>query len=181
MSRLISKFVSNLPSISSQQNGAIMGMSTVFSIRKSKANPEIATIHLASYPTNAAPLYSVRISKHAKPQVVIFRGYDSNSTIGSTRLHSMSLKVDLVVHGEPIMMKYSDTSGSCTVHHPTLGNFKWKASQLSGSSWELVGSAGTRLARLKSGSMLGLGEEKLELLVTCQDAFLDLVVVSAME
>ena len=58
-----------------------------------------------------------------------------------------------------------------------MGELRWKVDQLTGRSLQLSDDTGKKLARLKSGGLLG-SDEKLEILVACQDSFVDLVVLS---
>lgn len=58
------------------------------------------------------------------------------------------------------------------------GNLKWNAGEIIGSSFSLKDREGMKLALLRSGGFPGSGERKLEVFVTCEKGFLDLIVLS---
>jgi hypothetical protein len=157
------------------------GNRQVLSIARAKHNPDLVTLQLAGLPTNTTPLYVARMNKNAKPQVVLFKGHDISlsNPISSANIHNMSWNTDLFVDGQPINMVYSQLSGNMTVHHPTLGDWRWKENKLTGSSWDLTDAQGAQLARIKIGG-LTLKEKELELMIPCDEGVLDLVVMTAM-
>ena len=72
-------------------------------------------------------------------------------------------------------MRLNQLSGSShSFECPSVGRFKWGTSSLGfGSKLELSDSDGTKLARLEPGA-------RLELMVSCNDFILDLIVTSGM-
>lgn len=74
-------------------------------------------------------------------------------------------------------MKLKPSSMSGTGHHfvyPPIGKFAWKNDSLAGKALALRDEAGMTLARYKADS------GRLEILVPCDDSFLDLVVITAL-
>jgi hypothetical protein len=115
-----------------------------------------------------------------KSNVILFRGDpDPKSTVGDAHFHSHSSTTDLMLHGQPMRMKMNQITGTFTIRHPIMGDLKWKAHDLTGSSLELRDGGGRKLARLKSGGLRKSGK-KFEILVPCQDSFVELVLLSGM-
>lgn len=59
-----------------------------------------------------------------------------------------------------------------------MGRLKWHVNKLTGSPLELRDGSGDMLAQFKSAGFPGSGEKKLEILVPCDDFFVELVVLS---
>jgi hypothetical protein len=98
--------------------------------------------------------------------------------IGTAAFHSFSSKTDLTVRGMPTLLKVSQLSGDFKLEYPPFGKLKWKVSKLMGSGLELCDGAGHRLARLRRDGLFG--ERKLEVLVHCDERFVEMVVLSGM-
>ncbi|KAH7121410.1 hypothetical protein EDB81DRAFT_813901 [Dactylonectria macrodidyma] len=153
-------------------------MAQEFRIRKSPHDSKLLVIHPAGYPKDAYPLYCIKPSTK-KPNVTVSRGPMRPDTIvGYATLHSFSSKIDASVRGQPLPMKESTFSDKFTLEVPHLGTFKWKQSMFSGTL-ELFDSSGQKLARLGSAGTFS-SEKKLELMVPCDDFFMDIVVLSGM-
>jgi hypothetical protein len=173
--------ISRLFSTSSSNPQGAMPPSRVLSLRPSPKDANLTVIHPAGYPADAPPLYSLVTSKTTKPNVLFFRGDpDPSSRIGDARFHSLSSTTDMSLRGQPVRMKMSQLSGNFTIECPPMGKLKWHVNQLTGSSLELRDSSGGRLAQLKSAGFPGSGQRKLEILVPCDDFFVDLVLLSGM-
>ncbi|KAK7408715.1 hypothetical protein QQX98_009131 [Neonectria punicea] len=173
--------ISNFLSGSSTQKPSNPG-SQVLHIRPSPHDSKLLVVHPVGYPKDAPPMYSIKVSQSSKPNVVVSRGLMSpQSTVGHAIFHMFfSTTSELSVRGQPIPLKASHFSGKFTMDVPGIGRFKWKPNQLTGTSFELYDGAGMKLAKLGSAGLLAFGEKKLELMVPCDDFFLDLVLLSAM-
>ncbi|KAH7121895.1 hypothetical protein B0J13DRAFT_159584 [Dactylonectria estremocensis] len=151
-------------------------MAQEFRIRKSPHDSKLLVVHPAGYAKDAYPLYCIKPSSK-KPNVIVSRGPMSPATtVGFATLHSFSSKIDASVRGQAIPMKGSAFSDKFTLNVPHLGTFKWKESFFSGSL-ELYDSSGQKLAKLGSAGTFS-SEKKLELMVPCDDFFMDIVVLS---
>ncbi len=84
------------------------------------------------------------------------------------------------LRGQPMRMKMSQLSGNFTLECPSIGRLKWHVNKLTGSPLELRDDSGITLAQFKSAGFPGSGEKKLEILVACDDFFVDLVLLSVM-
>jgi hypothetical protein len=153
----------------------------VLHLRQSENNPNLTTVNPANDMKNASPLYSVIISEKAKPNVLIYRGDpDARNITGRANFHSMSSTADLALGGHQMSLKMSQTSGNFSLGGAPFGKLKWKVNQLTGGSLELYDSSGVKLALMKSTGLLGMGVKKIEILVPCNDLFVDLIVLSGM-
>lgn len=178
MNALSTKLGSHLQTIAPGQHiTPAGGYPDVLSIHRSTLNRELYTLVPFGPPHVQAPIYSAKLSKITKPHVIVWKG---NAEVATVRMHSFSSKLDFCIHGQTIPMSESNLSGNTTIQHPRLGPLKWKANQLTGTSSELIDNSGTIIARLKPNHVPGMGKKKLELLVPCDQIFLDLVVASAM-
>ncbi|KPM44543.1 hypothetical protein AK830_g1977 [Neonectria ditissima] len=154
--------------------------SQIFQIRPSPHGHGLLVVHPAGYPKDAPPMYCIKVKPSSKPNVVLSRGPMSpQTTVGHARFHFFSSTTELFVRGQPVPLKASTFSGKFTMDIPGMGKFKWKPNQLTGTSFELFDGAGRKLAKLGSAGLLAFGEKKLELMVPCDDFFLDLVLLSA--
>ncbi|KAF2096261.1 hypothetical protein NA57DRAFT_79028 [Rhizodiscina lignyota] len=155
--------------------------SYVLTLRPSPNIPDLTLIQPPGYPPEAPPLCSV-ISSKKKKNVEIFRGTpDPSRVFGDARFHSFSSSIQMTLRGQPIKMKMSSMSSSFNFECHPMGKLKWAASQMSGSeSLALHDHSGNKLARLKSAKSSGTGEKQLEILVPCDDFFIDLVLLSGM-
>jgi hypothetical protein len=75
-------------------------------------------------------------------------------------------------------LKMSQSSGNFSLEGPQMGKLKWKVNQPAGSSLQLRDSAGRKLAQLKSAGFPGSSEKKLEIVVQCDDRFVEVIVLS---
>jgi hypothetical protein len=143
-----------------------------FTIGASPQNPSFTLVL-----SRNTQLFTVTNSKEAKPNVVIYRGDPlPGNIIGTAALSSMSSTSELSLRGRPMKMKASQLSGNYTVECPPMGRLKWKVDQLTAKSMELVDESGWTLAKLRP-----TGKEKvLEILVPCDDFFVELVLLSGM-
>lgn len=94
-------------------------------------------------------------------------------------MHTFSSTIDLNHRGQTATLKENSLSGNFTLASP-LGKFKWTVNPITGTGLELKDGTGMKLASLKSAGFPGSGERKLELFVSCDDMFLELIVLSAM-
>lgn len=170
--------MSNVQSaVPGQQNITNGGQANVLSVHKSFLKH--GHFDILPYGLNYAqtPLYHVKLSKTSKPHITLWK---NNIEVYTARLHSFSSKIDVFTHGQPMTLSESNLSGNITIHHPQQGDLKWKISQLSGTSAELIDPRGMKLAAIKSNHMPGMGEKKIELMVQFDPMFLDMVLGSAM-
>ncbi|KAF2802324.1 uncharacterized protein BDZ99DRAFT_349450, partial [Mytilinidion resinicola] len=157
--------------------------SRVLSVRTSPKDANITLIHHAGDPISAPLLYSIVTLEGTKRNLLVYRGIPHphpSSMIGNANFHSLTSTTDLNLRGEPIRMKMSQLSGDFNLEHYPFGKLKWKVSKMTGSGFELCTGSGSKLARLKSAGIPGLGEKRLEVLVACDERFVELVVLSAM-
>jgi hypothetical protein len=124
------------------------------------------------------PLFSFTKSKKSKPNVTVYRIGAGNSSvpqtfIGDASVHSTSSCVKMTLHGQPIKMKTSELSGSSYKFENSMGKFKWKSDSIASGALALLDASGMKLARYTPG-------ERLEILVPCDDTFLDLVILSGL-
>lgn len=147
-------------------------------VRASKTDPNIMVVHPGGVADTSPPLYSLSVSSESKPNVVVYRGPHSPSNIiGTAVFHSLSGKIDLVFHGQPITIK---PSGMSIAHHfefPPVGKLKWQPNQTTGMGLELRDASGLKVAKLKSTGFCS-GDRVFEMMVPCDPRFLDLVVLS---
>ncbi|GAB1211365.1 hypothetical protein ATERTT37_000478 [Aspergillus terreus] len=135
-------------------------------------------LHPAGYPTTTPPAFSVTVNKTTKPNVLVYRGMPHTSPpIGDARFHSFSSTTDVALRGEAVRMKQSKLSGSFTVETGRWGSFKWHLNQMTASSLEMRDSEGRVIAVVRG---IAGGERRLEVLVPCQERFVELVVVTGM-
>lgn len=154
---------------------------TSFSLRQAPWDPTKILVHPAGYPVESQPMYSITICKERVPNVVMFRGWGGGpcDIIGDARLpKSLSSKSHLILHGQSIDMRLSQTSGQFNLESPTMGRLKWKADVLCGRNMKLHDATGRRLAQLRSSKPLG--ENDLEILVSHDDKFFELVLLSSL-
>jgi hypothetical protein len=171
-------FASRLFSNISSKPQSAVPPSHILSLRTSPKDPNLTIIHPAGYPSDAPPLRSVVGTPAAKPNVVIFRGEPHvSSNIGQASFHSISSTIDLSLHGQSICMKMSQLSGNFSLEYPPRTKLTWSVNKFTGSGLGLCDSSGYKLAELNSS---GLGGKKLEILVSCDEFFFDLVLLSAM-
>lgn len=152
----------------------------VLTIRQSPTVPDQTVIHPDGYPADAPPLYCISTSASKITQMVITRGFpdpNNTNTIGFANVH-LTRPIDLYLHGRPMSMKMSSMSGNFSLSSPS-GQFKWKPSQMSGSSLYLYDHAGLKLAKYGSSGFPGFSEKQLELYVPCDEYFVELVILSA--
>ncbi|KAJ5810782.1 hypothetical protein N7447_010298 [Penicillium robsamsonii] len=109
--------------------------------------------------------------------MVLFRGWGEGpwDIISDARLPSLSSKIHLSFYGEPINMRLSQLSGNFTLESPAIGKLKWKLDVLTGRNMELQDATGQKLAKLRPGKS---GEKVLEILVSHDSRFLELVLLS---
>ncbi|KAJ6048784.1 uncharacterized protein N7446_011467 [Penicillium canescens] len=165
-----------------------------FSTRSQTANPQVVSlslrpapwdptkvlVHPAGYPIEAPPLYSVVTCKEQAPNVVVLRGWGAGpwDMVGDARLPSLSSKSRITLHGQPIDMRLSQVSGHFSFQTSSTGRLKWKANMLSGKNLELHDASGRKMATIQpSGTS---GEKKLEVSVSHDSRFLELVLLSGM-
>lgn len=74
-------------------------------------------------------------------------------------------------------LKESQLSGNFNLDAP-IGRFKWVVGKILGSSMELRDSSGTKLALLRSAGFPGSGERKLEIFIQCDNALVELMMLS---
>jgi hypothetical protein len=149
---------------------------TSFSIHKNKKAKALDIVPFGPAPMGE-PMYRAKVSSSKKPNVRLSK---NQYEIYTSSDHSFSSKIDIIFNGQPIQMSQSSLSGHCTVHHPKLGDLKWKVPQLFGSAAELIDGRGTRIAALKSNKVKGMGQKTVELYVPCDPVFLDLVIGTAL-
>lgn len=147
-----------------------------FSLRPAPWDSTKTLVHPSEYPTEAPPMYSIA-SKDSAPNVVVFRGWGEGpwDIIGDARLPSLSSKIHLAFYGQPIHMCLNELSGSFTFESPATGQLKWKLDMLTGRNMDLQDATGKRLAKLRPGKS---GEKVLEILVSHDSRFLELVLLS---
>ncbi len=125
----------------------------------------------------AFPLFSFTKSKELKPKLLVHRIGVGNGTVpqtivGDAIYNSLKSCVHLTLHGQPMKMKLRD-SMSGYEFESSMGKFKWNSDSIAGNAIALSDGSGMKLARFRVG-------ERLDILVPCEDLFLDLVVVSAL-
>ena len=113
---------------------------------------------------------------------MLFKGLpDPSVALGDASFHCFTSTSDLRIRGQSIRLKMSELTGDFSMTCPPMGKLKWKVNKLTGSPRVLCGSFGDRLAEIKSTGKFGIGEHKLlEILVPCDEFFVELVVLSAM-
>ncbi|CAI7568610.1 unnamed protein product [Penicillium viridicatum] len=123
--------------------------SVSFSLRPAPWDSTKTLVHPSGYPTEAPPMYSMA-SKDSAPNVVVFRGWGEGpwDIIGDARLPTLSSKIR---------------------------QLKWKPDMLTGRNMELQDATGKKLAKLRPGKS---GEKVLEILVSHDSRFLELVLLS---
>ncbi|KAL5358603.1 hypothetical protein BJX96DRAFT_173595 [Aspergillus floccosus] len=180
MGDLFARLLPVSSSFSPQSQQMAVPSSRVYTLRTSPADRHTTLLQPAGYPETSPPAFSVTVSKTTKPNVVIYRGAaHASPPIGDARFHTFSSTTDVTLRGEPVRMKQSQLSGSFAVETGRWGSFKWHLNQMTGSSLELKDSAGRVMAVLKSRAG-GFGERKLEILVPCEERFVELIVVTGM-
>lgn len=145
-----------------------------FTIRPSKVGRHFLEVRLTTHPAEVPPVCFFQQSTWSSPDLVFTRSNNGvpGMIIGESTLKPLSGKAKMIVHGQPVQMKQSTWSGSCDFDSAPLGSFRWKS-----SSWELQDKAGTSLARLKSEH---LGRWKIDILIPCDERFIDLVLLTGL-
>ncbi|KAJ5530255.1 hypothetical protein N7527_003648 [Penicillium freii] len=166
---LFSAFSTNTKSLNRQS-------SVSFSLRPAPWDSTKTLVHPSGYPTEAPPMYSMA-SKDSAPNVVVFRDWGEGpwDIIGDARLPTLSSKIRLAFYSQPIHMRLNELSGSFTLESPATGQLKWKPDMLTGRNMELQDATGKKLAKLRPGKS---GEKVLEILVSHDSRFLELVLLS---
>lgn len=150
----------------------------ILTVRPSKIHPNIIVIHPVGVADTFPPLYSLSISNNSKPNVVLYRGPHSPSTIiGTAVFHSFSGKIDLTLHGQPITIKPSGMPIAYHFEFPPVGKIKWQPNQTTGLGLELRDASGMKVVKLKSTGLFS-DERVFEMMVPCDPRFVDLVVLS---
>ena len=144
--------------------------------RPSPHDPSSTIIVRTGPQGTAFPLFAFTKSKKTKPHLFLYRIGAGNTTlpqtfIGDATIKSSSSKVDMTLQGEPIKLKMGNSGGYKFMN--SMGEFKWDSDSLLSSTIALADGSGMKLARYKAGA-------RLDVLVSCDDAFLDLVVLSAL-
>ena len=159
-------------------------VSQVLTFRPSPDDQNVTLIQREGHHRDTTPLYTITTSKTINPNIRISRVVAistdlQKNVIGGASLHSLSSTIDLYLHGQSIKMKPSSLSGSYNFIYPPTGKMKWKYN-LMGTALELFDSrADQKLARYKL-KFSGNGGKRLEVLVPCDNFFLDLIVLSGM-
>lgn len=174
MSSLVSNLVSNVNHNHQTNPGA--SHPNALSIHKTPLHMHTFEIVPFGPAHVQASLYTAKISPSTKPRIQIFK---HQREVFTANAHSLSSRMDLFVNGQPMLLTRGQLSGSFNIQHPTLGELKWKLNQLTGTSAELVDAQETKIAKLSKNHVPGMGEQKIELFVPCDPAFLDLVVGTA--
>ncbi len=143
---------------------------------------DITIIALAGPPGSPSlPLFNYQKSKKTKPNLLLSRTGTrrgpivpatpvANGTFGGT----LSTSVTINAHGETIKIKTNEFALTDSYEFQNaMGKFKWKGDSIAKNTMALTDGSGMTLARLTPG-------ERLEVLVPCDDRFLDLVVISGL-
>lgn len=180
MADLFSRLLPISSSFSPQTQATALPSTRVYALHTSPTDRTTTLLHPAGYPTTTPPAFSITLNKTTKPNVLVYRGMPHTSPpIGDARFHSFSSTTDVTLRGEAVHMKQSKLSGSFTVETGRWGSFKWHLNQMTASSLEMRDSEGRVIAVVK-GVSGGFGERRLEVLVPCQERFVELVVVTGM-
>lgn len=153
----------------------------VLTFRPSPDGQKVTLIQREGY-NDTTPLYTLTTSKTTKLNFQLCRVVATSTglqqtVVGSASFYGLSSSVELNLHGQCIKMKPGTLSGNQKFTYPPTGEMKWKSSFV-GSTYELFDSSADRkLARYKL-KFSGSGGKRLELLVPCDDYFLDLIVLS---
>ena len=95
-------------------------------------------VHPAGCPVDAQPLYTVVISQHTRPNILVFRGrLESQNSICEAQLSSHSCTTNLSLHGHAARIKISQLSGSFSLKSHNTVKSKWKINKLTDMSLEL--------------------------------------------
>ncbi|KAF2494367.1 hypothetical protein BU16DRAFT_562027 [Lophium mytilinum] len=181
MTGLKSRLFSSISSIQPPNNPP----SRNFSVRTSPKDANVTFVHHVGDPIEAPPLYSIVTLEGLKQSLLVYRGIPHphpRSMIGNANFHSFPSTTDLNLRGEPIPMKMNQLSGNLSLEHYPFGKlrWKWKLDRYTGTGLELTTASGSKLAQLKSAGIHRLREKRLEVLVVCDERFVELVVLSAM-
>jgi hypothetical protein len=151
-----------------------------FSLRPAPWDPRVILVYPANHPVEAPPMYSTMISKDSTPNVVVARGWGGTpwDGLGEARLPSMSSKVHLILHGQSMDMRLNQISANFTLETPAMGRLKWKLDMLTGRNMELHDVIGQKLAKLRPAK--NTGEKVLEILVSHDSGFFELVLLSGL-
>ena len=148
-------------------------------------NNDKATIVQREGPQGSAfPLFSMTPTSFPQSGIQVSRVVGWNpalqeAPISEVRFHSLSTtNVDMQLHGQHLKIKNDGFSSTYTMDDPRAGKLKWKSSS---KALELTDSAGTMLAKYQRKGAIGRSDGKrLDILIPCDDLFLDLIVVSAL-
>ncbi|KAJ6439932.1 Amino-acid permease BAT1 [Purpureocillium lavendulum] len=135
------------------------------------------SVRPAGYPPTAPPLYTFTGTPHAKPNIVLYyREASQPNMIGDGTLSSVSSTTQLRVRGMPFTLRMSKMSGDFTLESPITGKMKLKPNPMTGTGLGLYDGTGNKVAKIKPGG--GSGEKQLELYVSCDGMFVEVVLLS---
>lgn len=125
-------------------------------------------------PNGAAgwPLFSIRTSS-SKPHRTITRADNPHHVIATISFHSLSSKIDITLHGQPLQLKKNDMfSSGHSFHHPAAGELKWKEAGFLSTGLVLVDSSGRELCKYK--------KRAFDVFVQVDHAFMDMILVTGL-
>ena len=150
-------------------------------------DPDGAVLFTHDLTGRRQPAYTVQKPKfsrhHASVSRIAGQSWNPHTTeIGSFKIHSLSSKIDLDLHGHTSQIrrggKWHITRH--TFEWPPLGTLEWREEQ-SGRGLHLIDEGGRTLARCLS-KCTSTGEQtgKIEILVPGDDKFVDMCVVTSL-
>ena len=153
------------------------------------ASLEIMHVRPAGVPNTAPPLYSISYEAAKKSPITLYQGdITTRQVLGEARFHTLSSTVDIISRSRTGTMKLDTDSGINAFMCENLGSFGWHMDQMAMQSMELRDERGTRLATMRLGNMgdglmdatATVKKDTLDILVPCEDYFMDLVLLSGM-
>lgn len=145
--------------------------------RPAPNNPNTTIVARTGPNATAFPLFTFTKSKKSKPNLFVHRigagiAAVPQTLVGDATYHTLESSVSLTLHGQLTKMKLRDSMDGYKFEH-AVGKFKWKSDSIAANAMALSDGGGMTLARFQVG-------ERLDILVPCEDLFLDLVVVSGL-
>ena len=164
-------------SIGSRKSAEIAQAHQVLTCRTIPSQPDVKILERAGFPNPDLPLFSFRRNK-SKPNIIVHRIGAGNAPIletfiGDASVSASTSSVKINLQGQAIKLKINEMTLSSYNFTSSMGKFKWKSDSLAGNAIALTDGSSMKLARYMPG-------ERLEVLVPCDDHFLDLVVVTAL-
>ncbi|KAM0218165.1 hypothetical protein ACHAPQ_007681 [Fusarium lateritium] len=164
---------------SSGPQGAVSNNgSQVLTIQPHPQDENLLFIVPAGAPKDTPPLYTI-YKRPSSSSFVMHRGQPApDNIIAMATMHLSTSKIDLSVHNQPMVIKYSSMTGSWSFQ-THMGKFKWKVNQLTGTGFELYDQMGNKVAKYGSAGLTRFTEKQMSIYVPGDEFFTIMVVLSA--